>query len=430
MSGFQGIKSEPQGGEMRIRKCRGRALIGLFVVALILTASFGCAGEEEITPTSTPTPTLQVKYIEMGSTAPLTGIGAPLGLSLQKTVDLIIDEWNQAGGIVIGGTRYLIDMKWYDDMYNPVQGRTNVEKLINEDNVDYIVGLFGHSLATSLQIINENEILTTTTSTGGTDIISPEIPWTFKTTQGFEVVGVPALRWIMGNQSVSKFAAIGLDTKSFRGIGYYLEDAAEFLNAEAWLEYYPAGTTDFYPILNKILPKEPDYFIAMDPSQIRQLDELGYKGKIGGIMAPVDVNTLIGALGAERMEGYLTAVVPNPDANAETKAFRDKYVAKYGSWDANALYWNGCIEAIIQGIEKAQSVEAADVRAALDQMAEDGEAIKLPQGDAYWRGASRFGGLARQLSIPIHICEVKSGAWKVIATLPAPTDSDLLPPRS
>lgn len=410
-------------------------LVGLLILALTIVAS-ACTTEEEATPTPAPTSTPsatatpQVEHLKMGSTAPLTGFGAQMGIPLQRTVDLIVDEWNEAGGIVIDNTRYLIEMAWYDDMYNPVQGRTNVEKLIHEDNVDYIVGLFGHSLATSVQIINESEILTTTTSTGGTDIISPDIPWTFKTTQGFEVVGVPSLRWVMEDRGVSKFATIGPETKSFYGLGYYLEDACDYLGAEAWVEYYPLGTTDFYPMLDKILPNEPDYFVAMDPSQIAQLDERGYDGQIGGILAPFDCNLLIGAMGAERMEGYLTAIVSNPDANEETLAFRDKYVEAYAEWDANALYWNACIEVILQGMEKAQSVDPADVKEALDQMAADGEPIELPQGDAYWRGAERFDGLARQLCSPVHICEVTDGAWQLVEVLPPPSDEDLLMPRT
>lgn len=424
------VSYQNQRGELKMKRWRGRLLVGLLITAFVI-AGFGCAAEEEATatPAASVTPTPQVEYLKMGSTAPLTGFGASMGTPLQRTVDLLIDEWNEAGGIVIDGTRYLIDMTWYDDMYDPVQGRTNVERLIYEDNVDYIVGLFGHSLATSVQIINESEILTTTTSTGGTNIISPEIPWTFKTTQGFEVIGVPALRWVMENRDVSKFANIGPETASYLGLGYYLEDACEYLDAEAWVEYYPWGTTDFYPMLNKILPNEPDYFIAMDPSQITQLGELGYDGEMGGILAPFDVNLLIGALGAEIMEGYLTAVVSNPDATSETREFRDKYVEAYGEWDSNALYWNACIEVIIQGIEKAQSVDPADVKAALELMAEEGGTIQLPQGDSYWRGANRFGGLARQLCSPIHMCEVTDGVWQLVDTLPPPANEDLLMPR-
>jgi hypothetical protein len=40
------------------------------------------------------------------------------------------------------------------------------------------------------------------------------------------------------------------------------------------------------------------------------------------------------------------------------------------------------IEAIIQGIEKADSIDPTDVILALEEMAENGEPLHLPIGDA------------------------------------------------
>ena len=414
----------------------GTALVVLLVLGLIL-GSTGCGEEAAPTPTSTPAPTvaptatpaptpIPVEKIKMGGSLPLTGLGAYLGESCQKSIDFVIEEFNEAGGIVIDEVQYLIDMTWYDDAYNPQTGMMNVDKLIYEDEVDYLIGLFGSTLAAASTTISENEVLVTTTATGGEEVINPNTPYIFRPYYGPTETGYSAMQWVVDNYGIEKFAILQLETPSGVVINGYYEEVCEELGVETYIEYFAYGVTDYYPMLTSLLANDPDLFF-LGPPMLAQAQELGYTGTSCCLLTTANVQHTVGAAGVEGSEGYLMSNNFSWAANAETTSFYDRYVAKYGSYDEQALSWMGLIEAVIQGIEKASSVDPTDVMNALDAMAEAGEPIDLPIGDCYWAGEERYGGLAHQMVGPIHMMDIHNGEARLLDTLPPPTEEDLRP---
>ncbi len=404
----------------------GKVIAGFLVLSLVL-GGIGCGGGgEEATPTPGGTPTPQVQYIKMGGTLPLTGVGAYLGVSVQKAVDFVIDEFNEAGGISIDGVSYLVDMIWYDDAYDPVRGKTNVEKLVYQDKVDYLVGLFGSTYATSSQIAIENEILVTTTSTGGEEIISPERAYVFKPFAGSTEGAYSIMRWLIENYGIERFAILQLEIKSAIDMTEFYRSVCEDLGVESFIVYYPLTTTDFYPMLTNLLENDPD-LLFVGPSALKQARELGYTGLATGLFATADVSAIVSTAGIDSAEGYLTALNLDWRINAETVEFHDKFVAKYGEYDNQSLTYMGLIEVILQGIEKAQSIDPTDVMEALDAMAKAGEPIHLPIGDCYWAGAQRYGGLKHQLVTPIHMMDIHNGEPRLLEVLPPPSDEELVP---
>ena len=401
----------------------GKLLAGLLVLGLVLGA-IGCGGGGEATPT--PTPTTKVEYIKMGGSIPLTGPGAYLGVPVQKTVDLVIEEFNDAGGVEIGGVKYLIDMIWYDDAYDPVKGRTNVEKLVNQDKVKYLVGLFGTTLAASSRIAMDNKVLVTTTSTGGTEVISPEKPYVFRPMTGATVGAYSIMNWIIREYGVKRFAILQLEVTSAIDLTEFNRKVCSELGVGTDVIYYPITTMDFYPMLTKLLSKNPD-LLFVGPDALKQARQLGYTGIATGMMTTTNVAAVVNTAGVAEAEGYLITQNLDWKVTPEATAFHDKYVAKYGGYDEESLTYVGLIEAIIQGIKKANSVDPTDVMLALDQMGAENEPIHLPIGDAYWAGAQRYGGLKHQLVTPIHMMDIHNGESRLLEVLPPPSDAELVP---
>ncbi len=399
----------------------------LFVLFSIIVTPIliSCGGGEEPGDTPTETP-IQEGYINMGGTLPLTGVGAYLGTPVQRTVDLIIEDFNENGGIVINGVKYLIDMTWYDDAYDPVRGRTNVEKLINEDNVDYLVGLFGSTFSASSSLLADNQVLVTTTSTGGEEIISPEKPYVFRPYMGATIGAYSIMEWLIDNFGIQNFAMLTYETKSSIDIAEYYEMVCEDLGVETSIIYYPPLTMDYYTMLTTLLSDDPD-LLFVGPGPLKQARQLGYTGMATGMLTSTNVGVVVGTAGIEYSEGYFISQNLDWRVTAESTQFHDDYVAKYGEYDDQALTFVGLIEAIILGIEKANSIDPTDVMLTLDEMAVNNEPIHLPIGDAYWAGENRYGGLKHQFVMPIHLMDIHNGEPRLLEILPPPSDDEILP---
>ncbi len=107
-----------------------------------------------------------------GSAAPATGativLGAPLGLtgSLAKESELtkqgydLWQEWiNQKGGIVVGGVKHPVTIKYYDDTSSANQSAILMQKLITEDKAQFLLGPYGSAAtATDAAVAESNQI--------------------------------------------------------------------------------------------------------------------------------------------------------------------------------------------------------------------------------------------------------------------------------
>ena len=80
------------------------------------------------------------KKLTIGVADALTGGGAVYGLPQANAVKMAADEINAAGGIKVGADNYKIDVIAYDDKANPTEATNAVRKLIDRDDVKYLLG--------------------------------------------------------------------------------------------------------------------------------------------------------------------------------------------------------------------------------------------------------------------------------------------------
>lgn len=94
--------------------------------------------------------------LTFGIVAPSSGAAAPLGVGMQKGIEIYFAEVNAAGG-VNGETLALIAR---DDQYKPLQAASNTRQLIQEDKVLAAIGNVGTPTATvTIPIYNEYKTL-------------------------------------------------------------------------------------------------------------------------------------------------------------------------------------------------------------------------------------------------------------------------------
>lgn len=115
--------------------------------------------------------------IRIGATLSETGPAAFLGDPEAKTLKMLIEEINAAGGV--GGEK--IDLVLYDDGGDPNKARTFATRLIEDDEVVAIIG--GTTTGTSMAIIPvvEEAEVPFISLAGAIEIIDPVQPYTFKT---------------------------------------------------------------------------------------------------------------------------------------------------------------------------------------------------------------------------------------------------------
>ncbi|MTI45874.1 branched-chain amino acid transport system substrate-binding protein [Roseibium hamelinense] len=115
--------------------------------------------------------------IKIGSTLAMTGPASFLGDPEAKTLEMLVEEVNAAGGI----NGEMIELIQYDDGADPNKARTFAVRLIEDDEVVAIIG--GSTTGTTLALMPEVDAagIPFISLAGSISIIDPVEPYTFKT---------------------------------------------------------------------------------------------------------------------------------------------------------------------------------------------------------------------------------------------------------
>ncbi|OOY26454.1 ABC transporter substrate-binding protein [Thioclava sp. L04-15] len=118
-----------------------------------------------------------VADIKIGASIAATGPAAFLGDPEAKTLEMLVEELNAAGGI--NGEK--VELVLYDDGGDPNKARTFATRLVEDDEVSAIIG--GSTTGTTMSILSvaEDAEVPFISLAGAIDIIDPVKPYTFKT---------------------------------------------------------------------------------------------------------------------------------------------------------------------------------------------------------------------------------------------------------
>lgn len=89
--------------------------------------------------------------IVLGTALPLTGPNASIGLHMRDGYAFAVHKINEKGGVKVGGRTYRLDLRYYDDRSAPAQVLDLVERLIERDGIDFLLGPYGS--ATTMAIL-------------------------------------------------------------------------------------------------------------------------------------------------------------------------------------------------------------------------------------------------------------------------------------
>jgi branched-chain amino acid transport system substrate-binding protein len=352
------------GKEISMGKTKFLVMIGLVVVLVAATLLSGaCAA---------PAPE-GVKVIKIGSVGPLSGAGAPWGLPEDRGLRMLVDEINAAGGLTVGGETYTFVVISADTKFTVEGAAAAAQKLVTQDEVQYVIGGIDKHETMSLQSVFEPAGVIHFHDGWGAGIVHPEAPHSFRI-PGTPCEFMPAYaeRMLEAYPNATRWALMAYDTpgmhEDYSWTRSYLEGMGLEVVAE---EYFAFDALDFYSLLNKLMDLEVTCIecVATIPQMgliVKQARELGYTGPFAD-PAPTAASDIVDIAGLEYANDYVSCmtITSGPLATPEAKAFREEYINSFGVWESNVLDISVAFQIILEAMKEADSVEVEDVLAVL-----------------------------------------------------------------
>ena len=366
----------------------------------------------------------EAREVTLGVIAPLSGDLAALGLGIQNSVDLAIQQANESGDL--GNVTIVLDAQ--DDQATPDVGQQAASLLSDDETVFGVVGPLNSSVALSVAPVLASAGITQVSPANTNPTLTLGEDWTTAPARVWDTY----FRTVTTDNSQGRFAAayvydtLGLtnvaiihDQKIY-GAGLVAVFAEEF--------ELLGGTITATEVIN---PDEDDYsavvgtVAATNPELVYYGGEYPQAGPLsqqlaaGGVTAPLmggdgiydpahieaggrdgDVATSIGAP-AEDLESAADFI-----AAYEAAGFSDAYSA-YGAQSYDAA--NAIIEALKAALAEDDAMEGEDLRAAvLAGMAE----ISLEGAT----GTVEFDENGDTTNTLLTVYEVAGGAWESVVT--------------
>ena len=239
--------------------------VSLLLVASLLLAACSLAPPA---PVDEPAPAAAgadaEKVIYLGAAVSETGRFSREGKDTRQGYGVWLD-WvnNEYGGIKVGGERYRVELVMYDDEGDPDTAARLVEKLINEDRVDFLLGPYSSFLTQSASAIAEKYDKIMIEGNGSAEtlfergfqnlfaVLTPAIDYTRTALQLLADKGAKTV--VIAYEDTAFPTSVADGAQSW---------AAEYGLEVLGVETYPVNVADVSGIMSKFKELEPDIFVG------------------------------------------------------------------------------------------------------------------------------------------------------------------------
>jgi branched-chain amino acid transport system substrate-binding protein len=314
--------------------------------------------------------------IKIGVSVSETGPASSLGDPEAKTLRMLVDEVNAAGGVL--GQK--IQLILYDDGGDPNKARTFATRLVEDDGVVAIIG--GSTTGATLSIIPVVEAakIPFISLAGAVEIIDPVKPFVFKTPHTDRM----ACRKIFEDMKARGFARIALISGS-DGFGASMRKQCLAVIGEFGItvladETYGPSDSDMTPQLTNIRAKA-DVQAILNPGfgqgpaiVTRNYGQLGIKTPLyqsHGVASKSFIDLAGPASEGVRLPGtaiLIASLLPDGDPQkAVVTAYKASYEAKYGQPPSTfGGYAHDGLRLLVDAIKRAGAAEPRAIRDALE----------------------------------------------------------------
>ncbi len=337
---------------------------------------------------------------------------------------MAVEEINAKGGITVAGKKYNVQFVARDDKYTAEGGVAAANQLVYSDGVKFVLGPVSSAalLAVQTSIFEPNKTLHFVTS--WSSVLGPTHPYTFRISSEPGLIWPGLLEWIKktypNNTKLAPFEPNDATGKASATVTLASAKTQGFTIVGE--EYYERTTTDFYPIITRMLDKGSNLWTSAGAAGeqgliIKQAYEKGYNGLLAGWGSSLfSIRDIAGQAATEKIFiAFLSMNYASPNIKPGQTALTQKYLAKYGK-DAEMTEYvehaYDTINAIAQAVQTAGTID--DVAAIIKAL----ETIQLPltQGAAPLGGQQLYG-IKRAFSKQYGVSRIVAGKWETLALI-------------
>lgn len=295
----------------------------------------------------------QAETIKIGINAPLTGDIPKVGEGTKFAAQMWLEDVKAAGGLVVGKKKYAVELVLEDNESKAESAVKVATKMITEDGVLVMVGPQASKQAIPAGGIANNYKTVMVTPWSTNPDATKGRPYVFRACFLDPFQGPVVANFISTEFKFTK-AAVLYDVASDypKGLAEFFKKAWEGLHGKGSVVAYESFTTkdtDFSAQLTKIINSgaqvlfTPQYYneVALI---VQQAHQLGWKKPIVGSDSWGSAET-VKLCGKDCYGAFFSTHYAAAGATGATKAFIDRYKAKYGYVpdDVAALTWDAML---------------------------------------------------------------------------------------
>jgi branched-chain amino acid transport system substrate-binding protein len=230
-----------------------------FTRRTLLTASGATAGASLFSRGVFSPAIAQNKPLQVGILAPLSGVYASLGANKVNGIKMFFNEQQ----MTVEGTKIALVIE--DDEAKPQEGLRKARKLVEQDNVDILLGVISSAIGYGLkEYVNRAKKVWITTGAAADGIFkkSNNNPYAFRSSLSVYQANEPMGTWL-GDKNLKKVFVTGPDYAMGREAVAAFDKTFKAKGGERVGEIFaPLGTNDFAPFLTEIKRTHPEVVYA------------------------------------------------------------------------------------------------------------------------------------------------------------------------
>jgi len=342
-----------------------RLLAIILVCALIAGVGVGCK-KAEVKPTE--------QVVNLGGIFSMTGGSATFGASSKNGVGMAVEEFNAAGGAMVGGVKTTINYINEDDTGSPEVGASAAQKLINQDKVIGIIGPNMSKVALAFAPIAQAASVPEVASTATNEKVTLVGDYIFRACFIDPFQGTVMANYVWNTLKVKTAAVLYDNGNDYnKGLAEYFKagfekNGGKVVASEAFTD--EDKTVDYNAQLTKIKAAKPAFlylpnYYGSTALILKQARGMGLNVPAGGGDG-CDSPDLV-KIGGAAVEGFVfSAHFSKDDPAPKVQAFLAAYTAKYGEVpDQHAPLAYDAAGLLLDAFKTAGSIKGSDIKGAM-----------------------------------------------------------------
>jgi branched-chain amino acid transport system substrate-binding protein len=361
--------------------------------------------------------------LKLGVVGVLSGPAAQWGLALKGAAEFVAAEANRDGLIKIDGAPVQVSIIAIDSKYTAEGAAAAVNALAGQ-GVKFIIGPIGSPEMTGIKPIAKRNGMLVLGNGYAKDAIGPQWPLVFHVGPGPSGWADPIIKIAKQKFGIKSVVLVAPNDQGGTDIASVDADAYKKNGISATEEYYQRGTTNFAPIVTRIMNAKPEAVdLASSPPgdagiMVKQLRQAGFEGPIGRLGGPgySEISRVAGGDAVLKDFYWYEPVL----VDEKVQLIAEDYKKLIGAdRPENNLFfqWVSGTRMVIKAIAKAGTItDTEKVAQALRAL----PVSDLNVGSGHWIGQEFFG-INQELSFPFGVGLVVKGQVQPVMPVAAAT---------